>query len=234
MYFWTVNASDNHDAETSSSVVTFYTDAYPEPPLNFATISPGNNTEGLESDVQFLWVSTTDPDPLDVVTYNLVYATDWSDSATYTGIDDIVDTTITVTLDDNMEYYWIVEAVDKDLQKTLSDDGSPNRIVVGTLGIDGSGVLPTEYAVHQNYPNPFNPVTTLRYDLPEQAHVKIIVYDMLGRKVGTILDQTQDPGFKSLVWDATNDYGKPVSAGIYLYQIQAGEFMQTKKMVLLK
>ena len=139
--------------------------------------------------------STTDPDPLDVVTYNLVLSTDWSDSSLYTWTDDIDDTTITVTLDDNTEYYWIVVAVDKDLQKTLSDDGSPNRIVVGTLGIDGSGVLPTEYAVHQNYPNPFNPVTTLRYDLPEQAHVKIIVYDMLGRKVGTILDQTQDPGF---------------------------------------
>jgi len=58
--------------------------------------------------------------------------------------------------------------------------------------------------------------------------------DMLGREVKTLINQTQDAGFKSVIWDATNDYGKPVSAGVYLYKIQAGEFVQTKKMVLLK
>ena len=94
--------------------------------------------------------------------------------------------------------------------------------------------MPTEYAIHQNYPNPFNPVTTLRYDLPENALVNITIYDMLGREVKTLINQTQDAGYKSIIWDATNDYGKPVSAGIYLYQIQAGEYMLTKKMVLLK
>ena len=83
-------------------------------------------------------------------------------------------------------------------------------------------------------PNPFNPVTICRYDFPEQTHVNIMVYDMLGRKVRTILNQQQVPGYKALIWDATNDYGKPVSAGIYLYQIQTGEYISTKKMVLLK
>ena len=95
-------------------------------------------------------------------------------------------------------------------------------------------LIPTVFALLQNYPNPFNPVTTLRYDLPEQSTVNIIIYDMLGRQVRTLLNQTQDAGFKSVIWDATNDYGKPVSAGVYLYKIQAGEFVQTKKMVLLK
>jgi hypothetical protein len=94
--------------------------------------------------------------------------------------------------------------------------------------------LPITYNLHNAYPNPFNPVTTLRYDLPVQTHVNITVYDMLGRKVRTILNQQQNPGYKSLIWDATNDYGKSVSAGIYLYQIQAGEYISTKKMVLLK
>jgi hypothetical protein len=111
-----------------------------------------------------------------------------------------------------------------------------------TVGINASDavltiseeLLPKTFALHQNYPNPFNPVTTLRYDLPEQANVNIIIYDMLGRQVRTLLNQTQDSGFKSVIWNATNDFGKPVSAGVYLYQIQAGEFVQTKKMVLLK
>ena len=95
-------------------------------------------------------------------------------------------------------------------------------------------LLPETFALHQNYPNPFNPVTTLRYDLLENAMINITIYDMLGREVKTLINQTQDSGFKSVIWDATNDYGKPVSAGVYLYQIQAGEFVQTKKMVLLK
>ena len=95
-------------------------------------------------------------------------------------------------------------------------------------------VIPLQYILHQNYPNPFNPVTTLRYDLPENAMINITIYDMLGRQVKTLINQTQDAGYRSVIWDSTNDYGKPVSAGIYLYQIQAGEYMQTKKMVLLK
>ena len=94
--------------------------------------------------------------------------------------------------------------------------------------------LPTNFILHQNYPNPFNPVTTLLYDLPEQANVNIIIYDMLGRQVKSLINQSQNAGFKSVVWNATNDYGKPVSAGVYLYQIQAKGFVQTKKMVLLK
>ena len=88
--------------------------------------------------------------------------------------------------------------------------------------------------VYQNYPNPFNPVTTLRYDLPKNSLVNITIYDMLGRQVKTLINHTQDAGYKSIIWDATNDYGKPVSAGIYLYRIQAGKYISTKKIVLLK
>jgi len=107
-------------------------------------------------------------------------------------------------------------------------------IDITVLWADLGIAIPDEFAIHQNYPNPFNPVTTLRYDLPEQGHVRITIYDMLGRQVKTLINQTQDAGFKSVVWNATNTYGKPVSAGIYLYQIQAGEYISTKKMVLLK
>ena len=94
--------------------------------------------------------------------------------------------------------------------------------------------VPDEYAIHQNYPNPFNPVTTLRYDLPEQAFVNIQIYDMLGRKVRTIVNEQQNPGYKSVLWNAKDDYGTAVSAGLYIYQVQAGSFIQTKKMILVK
>ena len=94
--------------------------------------------------------------------------------------------------------------------------------------------LPIIYNLYNAYPNPFNPVTTLRYDLPENTHVSITIYNMLGSEVKPLINQAQDAGYKSVIWDATNDYGKLVSAGVYLYQIQASEYMQTKKMVLLK
>jgi flagellar hook assembly protein FlgD len=95
-------------------------------------------------------------------------------------------------------------------------------------------LLPIQYALHPAYPNPFNPITSLRYDLPEQAQVTLTIYDLMGRKVTRLLNTVQDAGFRSVQWNATDMHGKPVSAGVYLYQIQAGEFVQTRKMVLLK
>jgi hypothetical protein len=94
--------------------------------------------------------------------------------------------------------------------------------------------FPIKYILKDNYPNPFNPTTTLHYDLPEDAMVNITIYDMLGKKVKTLISQAQDAGYQSMLWDATNDYGKPVSAGIYLYEIQTNRFIQTRKMLLLK
>ena len=101
------------------------------------------------------------------------------------------------------------------------------------LSIDNK-LLPNAFALHQNYPNPFNPKTVIRYDLPKEATVKILIYDMLGRLVTTLADSKHSSGFKQVHWDATNRFGKKVSAGLYLYTIQAGEFRQTKKMILLK
>jgi Leucine-rich repeat (LRR) protein len=94
--------------------------------------------------------------------------------------------------------------------------------------------IPIAYNLYNAYPNPFNPVTTLRYDLPEDALVNITIYDMMGRLVNNLVSSTQNAGYKSIQWNATNNIGKPVSAGLYLYTIEAGKFRQTKKMVLLK
>mgnify|MGYP000146668977 FL=1 len=94
--------------------------------------------------------------------------------------------------------------------------------------------FPITYSIYNAYPNPFNPFTTLRYDLPEDAMVNITIYDMMGRNVKTMVNSQQNAGFKSIQWDATNDAGAPVSAGLYLYTIESKQFRQTKKMVLLK
>ena len=97
------------------------------------------------------------------------------------------------------------------------------------LRISNVPMLPSKFTFYQNYPNPFNPVTTIHYDLPKRSDVQITIYDLLGRVVTTLVSETQDTGIKSIQWDATN-----VSSGMYFYQIRAGDFVQTRKMVLLK
>ncbi|MAG20541.1 MAG: hypothetical protein CMF77_00005 [Candidatus Marinimicrobia bacterium] len=110
---------------------------------------------------------------------------------------------------------------------TLTIDGSQ-------LNINESELIPESFALHANYPNPFNPTTTISYDLPEQAQVTLGIYDLLGKQIKTLVNQSQDAGNRTAVWDGTDDLGRQVSAGVYLYQIEAGDFTQTRKMVLLK
>ena len=88
--------------------------------------------------------------------------------------------------------------------------------------------------MEQNYPNPFNPSTQIRYALPEAISVTITVYDMMGRKVRTLVQDTQSAGYHTALWNATNDKGLPVSAGMYIYTLQAGDYHYMKKMILLK
>ena len=102
------------------------------------------------------------------------------------------------------------------------------------LKISFEANIPSVFSIQQNYPNPFNPVTTLGYDLPENSLVNITIYDMLGREVKTLINQTQDAGYRSVIWDATNDLGQQVGGGVYLYQLQTKNFVKTRKMVFLK
>ena len=88
---------------------------------------------------------------------------------------------------------------------------------------------PTDYGLEQNYPNPFNPETTIRYNLPENSHVMLKVFDMTGREVATLVDSEQGVGSHSVQWNAYN-----IPSGVYFYQLTAGSFKQIKRMLLLK
>ena len=117
-----------------------------------------------------------------------------------------------------------------------------NGVNMGALGVGceaielaiDAGIAPSLYALHQNYPNPFNPTTKIRYDIPEASVVTLSIYNLMGKEVRTLINSEQSTGFKNIQWNATNDQGKPVPAGVYVYTIQAGDFRQTKKMILLK
>ena len=99
---------------------------------------------------------------------------------------------------------------------------------------DISSNISNKIHVGQNYPNPFNPITNIKYELYKEEFVSITIYDMLGNEVKNLVSSNQSPGFKSIQWNSTNNQGEPVSAGVYLYSIEAGNFRQDKKMILLK
>jgi len=94
--------------------------------------------------------------------------------------------------------------------------------------------LPTEFALDQNYPNPFNPNTTIKFALPVASEVELNIYNILGQKVKSLVGGHLEAGYYSLVWDGTNSGGVAVASGVYFYRIKAGEFTQSKKMILIK
>ena len=109
--------------------------------------------------------------------------------------------------------------------------------VTGVRWIEGSTEeesRPTTFSVSQNYPNPFNPVTNFRIALPQASHVKIEIFNILGQKMKTLVDEDMRAGVFVVDWDGKDDRGLEVSSGIYFYRIVAGEFSDIKKMVLLK
>ena len=95
-------------------------------------------------------------------------------------------------------------------------------------------VAPTDFALHDNHPNPFNPTTQIRFDIPIMADVRLTIYNMMGQKVKAYQMNGLSAGNHTLTWNATNNLGAPVAAGIYLYQLQTKGFVKTKKMALIK
>ena len=127
---------------------------------------------------------------------------------------------------------WYVDVADT--QYAIVSSVGEFVVTSEQLSTHNNTPIPDVFALHQNYPNPFNPTTQIKYDLPEVAMVSITIYDAMGRQVKSLVNTTQSAGYRSIQWNATNNTGQPVSAGLYLYTIQAGDYTQTKKMVLLK
>lgn len=139
-------------------------------------------------------------------------------------------------------YDFIIDGDDTndEMAKNISEQINSNQTVAAGMiplstpnisykGAITNDVLPLAFKLFQNFPNPFNAQTVFEYALPEAAFVTIEVFDLMGRKIKTLVNQQQQAGYHSITWDT----GKRAS-GTYFYKIQAGEFTETKKMTLLK
>lgn len=116
-----------------------------------------------------------------------------------------------------------------------SFSGTLNGLPCTPTGADDDNLpVPAEFMLAQNFPNPFNPTTVINYVLPGRADVEISVYDILGRKIAVLLSETQSAGPHAVSWDGTDRFGKTVASGVYFYRLQAGDNLETRKMMLLK
>ena len=134
-------------------------------------------------------------------------------------------------LEYNTEYFYRVSAF---LGSYWSGHSDAISVTLEYVELADGIQIPSKYSLYQNHPNPFNPTTTLHYDLPEDGMVNISIFDMMGRKITTLVNNHQTAGYKSIQWNATNNTGQSVSAGVYLYHLHVGDFHQTNKMILLK
>ena len=239
----TVFVSDGENSNNISLGITVT--PVNDPPSEFDLISPTvvdtfEVNISTDETIPFTWASSNDVDS--DVTYKLTVTLDYPGNVYTQDYQNITDSSTSISTyeyaafmtDLNLSLWnidYIVESTDEEFT-VISQEGV--FVFQNTsLSIDGK-IIPEAFVLHQNYPNPFNPITSLRYDLPEDGLVNITIYDMMGRIVKTLVNSSQTAGYKSVQWYATNDRNEPVSAGLYLYTIQAGKFRQTKKMVLLK
>ncbi|MFZ0390677.1 MAG: carboxypeptidase regulatory-like domain-containing protein, partial [Calditrichia bacterium] len=144
--------------------------------------------------------------------------------------------TITVKLDAsmfNMDTTVVANMVVSS-DPNVGEEIIPVSMHVVSTGMNDPEALPTVFALSQNFPNPFNPTTTIKYQLPQAVDVRLEIYNVLGQKVRTLVNNRMDVGRYEVTWDGQNDLGQKVGSGLYIYRIQAGDFVKTQKMILMK
>jgi len=221
-YYWRVsayNAGGESGFATADSFTTIV--AVPAAPV---LVSPVNLIN-VARKTTFTWHSSTH-----ATQYHLQVASDLAFTTVVRDTSQVTDTTLTlsVPLDDSASYFWRVSAID------IAGEGPYSSIAHFTTGHttsvdDALSSIPTELNLSQNYPNPFNPSTTIRYDIPQLAYVKLAVYDILGREVASLVSESQNAGHYNVVFNAGN-----LPSGVYFYSLQAGDKGFVKKLLLVK
>jgi hypothetical protein len=131
-----------------------------------------------------------------------------------------------------------VDTIQNQVSTTITDLGVygafTTELLTDVKDDEQGSIIPEKFELRQNYPNPFNPVCNIEYALPRSSHITLSIYNILGQKVRMLVDEYQSAGYKSIRWDGRDNQGREVTSGIYFYRIEAGDFVQAKRMVLIK
>ncbi len=194
----------------------------PLPPLPPIPISP-NAAGGLPRNPTLIWYSS-----VSATSYHLQVAT----TSVFTSV--IVDTTVADTLlqlsplDANRRFFWRVSATNEHGTSEYSVTAS---FMTGDhiTDVEEHREIQTEFKLSKNYPNPFNPLTQIAYSVPKSGYISLKVYNLLGQEVATLFEGVRHAGNYVVTFD-----GRELSGGVYLYQLKANKFIETKKLILLK
>jgi|WetSurMetagenome_2_1015567.scaffolds.fasta_scaffold28100_2 trimeric autotransporter adhesin len=199
------------------------------------------NTTNLTSDYNDLYFDDTNQNNCLVRISSTDYFTlaDWqatlndlnsiTEMAHFVSPDLHVDNTVSTLLDGHaIPIAGITTDIDNDSRNLVTPDIGADEFI-GPDDVENKSIFPTRYVLEQNYPNPFNPSTNLRYSIPQTSKVVIKVFDVLGNEIATLMDEEKSVGTYEVIWHAAN-----LPSGVYFYQMKAGSFVETKKMLLLK
>lgn len=207
----------------------------PDPPEPFKLISPSQDTILTEPDKPktFIWRSSHDVDPGDVVSYKFYI----SPSASLTGegtfhVSAILDTELVVLPPQNDIFYWGVRAEDNQGHRVWSDTIYCFYLKSEIEKL--SEKIPNDYDLRQNYPNPFNPETTIPFEIPKKGYVEISVFDIQGQLVCNLIKEEKGPGVYQIKWSGLNQHNLHVASGLYFIRMKAGWFTKQRKIIFIR
>jgi len=218
---------------SGSDTLIFKINGVNDQPAAFSRISPIDDETLQPSLIRFSWTQSTDADG-DQINYTLNLEAGEIDTSII-----LQDTTLTFDLSSvslsggSVTVTWSVWSSDGSSVTTATNGFGAFVFDVAT-SVETSDVTPGEFALLGNYPNPFNPTTQIRYQLPEFAVVKIEIYNLNGRRIRTLINESQAAGIHNTTWDARDEIGRLVPSGVYVYRLVAGRFKQVRKMLLVK
>ncbi len=218
-----VNSSNNESTRTPQISAT------PSAPVDVTPPATPTNFTALAENgsIKLSWDSNSESD---LASYNLYRGVDdggWKDHLA--NVDKSATNYNDKNIDANTTYFYQIDAAD--LSGNTSDRS--NQISTTTLNTTDTYLL-NKFSLGQNTPNPFNPITKIEYSIPVDSYAQIIIYDIVGNEVKTLVNEYKIYGQYSILWDGTDNSEESVGGGIYFYKLQTGDFIQTRKMVLLK
>jgi len=229
-FYWRVRTYSSLLPDTSawSSTQTFVTAS------NLGPVTPriGGPSSGVQVNTTDPMLSWYLPTKTGNVTYEMQYSKnpDLSQAITISNLSNAYETLSGLTPGEN--YYWRVRSL---ISGNKYSGYSPigHFVSANVTGVENSQV-PLTFSVSQNYPNPFNPSTTIEYTIPKNEMVVIKIYNILGQKIKTLINNEMKPGKYSMIWNGDNNFDRKVATGVYIYRVTAGVNVKTMKMILLK
>jgi len=212
------------DLAQSDTSIIFQYELEPLKPKSFNLILPQDTSS--QTITTFLWHSTYSLNLYDQIEYELLIASDEQFNNLVLRASEIIDTTYSIQLQ-NGKYFWKVKSYTSSSTYTFSNVMS--FVVNIPTDVNSEKDTPFEFYLEQNFPNPLNPSTTIKYSIPKSSQVTLKIFNTLGEELETLVNEDKPVGTYEVNWNAAN-----LPSGVYFYRLQAGDFVETKKMILIK